>query len=106
VIATTQTAESIATRERLGARVVEALTELKVRCDGDALTTAWRLAIVWSRTNLWPDTYTEAAVRGMALSLAVGDIAAADRVAQWITDPDAAMDAVLAEAHARKAVRS
>lgn len=77
--------------------VVEALTELKVRCDGDALTTAWRLATVWSRRWTWPDMYTEAAVRGLAVALASGDTALAARCARMIVDPAGAMDALAAD---------
>ena len=80
--------------------VLEALVELKVRCDGDRLTTAWRLATVWSRKWTWETRYHEAAARGLATALASGDDAAAARAALWFVDEDAAMRAVLAELNA------
>ena len=80
--------------------VLDALVELKVRCDGDRLTTAWRLATFWSRKLFWPSTYHEAAARGLATALASGDDAAAERAALWFVDEDAAMRAVLAELNA------
>jgi hypothetical protein len=46
--------------------VLDALVELKVRCDGDRLTTAWRLATFWSRKWSWESTYHEAAARGLS----------------------------------------
>lgn len=82
--------------------VLDALIELKVRCDGDRLTTAWRLATVWSQRWTWESTYLEAAARGLATALASGDDAAAARAALWFVDEDAAMCAVIAEINAAK----
>ena len=76
--------------------VLDALVELKVRCDGDRLTTAWRLATFWSRKWTWETRYHEAAARGLATALASGDDAAAERAALWFVDESAAMDAAIA----------
>lgn len=82
--------------------VRDALIELKVRCDGDRLTTAWRLATVWSQRWTWESTYLEAAARGLATALASGDDAAAARAALWFVDEGAAMTQVIAELSAAK----
>lgn len=78
--------------------VLDALVELKIRLDGDRLTTAWRLATVWSQRWTWESSYHEAAARGLALALASGDDVAAKRCALWFVDEGAAMDAALAAA--------
>lgn len=82
--------------------VLDALVELKVRCDGDRLTTAWRLATVWSQRWTWESTYLEAAARGLATALASGDDDAAERAALWFVDEGAAMTRVIAELNAAK----
>lgn len=76
--------------------ILDALVALKIRLDGDRITTSWRLATVWSRRWEWPTRYHEAAARGLALALASGDDAAAARAAMWFVDESAAMDAALA----------
>ena len=75
--------------------VRDALVTLKIRLDGDRLTTAWRLATLYA--HRWTlSVYEEAAWRTLAIALASGDDAAAERAALWIVDPDAAMDAAIA----------
>lgn len=76
--------------------ILDALVALKIRLDGDRLTTAWRLATVWSQRWTWETRYHEAAARGLALALASGDDAAAARAALWFVDEAAAMDAAIA----------
>lgn len=86
--------------------ILRALAELGARAaETDELAAAgWRLALVvaarpsWS----WSDSYTKAGARGLALALAAGDVAEAERCALWITDPGATMEAAVARANPPK----
>ena len=84
----------------LSDRVARALASLgaPLTTDASLRTAGWRLAVaVAPRSRAeWCDRYTQAAARALALALDAGDLDAAERAAQWIVEPDAAMDAALA----------
>lgn len=83
--------------------VLAALESLHIRCDGDVLTTAWRLAVLFCTRWTFESRYQRAAWMALAIALAAGDDVAAEGAALWLVHEDAAMDTALASVRAQYA---
>lgn len=75
----------------LSPEILRALRELGVTPQPELLATAWRAALAVSRLR-GLSSYERVGVRSFCVALLSGDIERASSLAQWVTDPDGAMD--------------